>query len=105
MKPCQTALNPHQPPPNVLANAGLPRILLIKLAYSFDEPFSRRRGHTCEPRLIHLIPKKRKPTFGTTNEGLIGMLLDTQFRQGLVHHSHCVAKLPCGRLPLTIKDS
>ena len=58
----QSTLNPDQPPSHVFSDAVGARILLIKPVDMFDKPLNRRRGHSSEPRRVHLVRARSKPS-------------------------------------------
>ena len=56
----------------------------IKPGHPFDAPFHRLRGDL-QPRGGEQIAQEVKPPADPTDEGLVGVLLELQLRQRLVH--------------------
>ena len=73
---------PHPLPPrsNVFTDARQ-GTLLIKLVYTIDKLFHRRRSYPNEPPRIHVVTKESEPSSSASDERLLRMLLNLQFRQ------------------------
>jgi len=88
------------PPSNVSPDVDRIHTLLIKPGHPFDAPFDRLRGYL-QSRRCERIAQKVKAPADPADEGLVGVLLDVQFRQRLVDQPDRRPEFPAGRARIT----